>query len=382
MGGVSGLAGGTRLSRPLECAATARAQVLEENRILVRCADNQVEVEASTWLEFNADQASKYLEEHNALWAARTFGALRVLRDEKLLPSSTWGLRLHLDSDVPLGAGVSSRASMSVATLRALGAAFEFHLSGERTARLARQAEPIAGAACSVADFKIVARAKRDQLLHTKCQPALVEGLSVLPRGVQVLGVDSGARHFSDALARWRIGAAMGQRILSELIPSAMRGADNEMYLANIGSDIWRALRDRIPISMRGGEFLDRYGSHQNTATIQADEEYTVRLATEHPIYEAERAVRFWNLLHAAQSNPGGRHEILLAAGELMIQSHFSYGHRCNLDSPETDILVSLARAAGPKSGVYGARVSGARRGRHSCVLDRRCGQRWLGTST
>jgi L-arabinokinase len=53
------------------------------------------------------------------------------------------------------------------------------------------------------------------------------------------------------------------------------------------------------------------------------------------------------------------RNELLSAAGDLMIQSHFSYDHRCNLGSAETDLLVSLLREQGATQGVLGAKITG-----------------------
>jgi L-arabinokinase len=153
-----------------------------------------------------------------------------------------------------------------------------------------------------------------------------------------------------------------------------MRGPDGNFYLVNLGSDIWRGIREQIPEQMSGREFLDRYQSHDDTTTIvDPDETYLVRLATEHPVYETDRTRRFAALLRAAQENPNAREPVLRLAGELMIQSHFSYDHRCKLSSPETDLLVKLAREAGPQQGIYGAKITGGGAGGTVAILaDRR----------
>jgi L-arabinokinase len=152
----------------------------------------------------------------------------------------------------------------------------------------------------------------------------------------------------------------MGRRILRDMVPQAMRGADGELYLANLSPDVWRALRSGIPEKMRGNDFLARYESHDDAATIVEPEiEYSLRLATEHPIYEADRVRRFIALLRTVEENEAARNELLSAAGDLMIQSHFSYEHRCNLGSAETDLLVSSLREQGPAQGILGAKITG-----------------------
>jgi L-arabinokinase len=59
-----------------------------------------------------------------------------------------------------------------------------------------------------------------------------------------------------------------------------------------------------------------------------------------------------------------------LELGELMYQSHASYG-RCGLGSSGTDQLVSLVRDAGPAAGLYGAKITGGGSGGVVAVLGR-----------
>jgi len=373
MGGISDYAGGTCLEWPLQCATTARAQLARDGRILAYSATAQaegwapsIEVAASFWMALDAAGARKYLHGRNASWGAYVLGALLILRDENRLPPD-FGLRLWLDSDVPSGAGVSSSASVEVATLQVLAAAFELDLDGPSIAFLGQRVEnQIANAPCGIMDQMTVAVGREAHLLRLKCQPAIIEGFEALPEGVEVCGLDSGAKHSvgGGGYGLARAGAMMGRRILRDTLPEAMRGPDGALYLANIGSDIWRALRHQIPEKMPGRDFLAAFGSHHDEATsIEPNLEYSVRLPTEHPIYEAERAQRFSALLRAARHNPAARHELLQAAGELMVQSHFSYSHRCGLGSPGTDLLVQLAREAGAQAGIYGAKITGGGQG-------------------
>jgi galactokinase len=58
-----------------------------------------------------------------------------------------------------------------------------------------------------------------------------------------------------------------------------------------------------------------------------------------------------------------------LRAGDAMYRSHASYSARCGLGTPETDLLVELARGAGPEQGVYGARITGGVAGGTDAML-------------
>ncbi len=54
-----------------------------------------------------------------------------------------------------------------------------------------------------------------------------------------------------------------------------------------------------------------------------------------------------------------------------MYASHWSYGRRCGLGSPETDLLVRLIRERGAARGLYGAKITGGGSGGTVAVLCR-----------
>ncbi|HYE66708.1 MAG TPA: hypothetical protein VD966_14055, partial [Pyrinomonadaceae bacterium] len=64
---------------------------------------------------------------------------------------------------------------------------------------------------------------------------------------------------------------------------------------------------------------------------------------------------------------PHGERQLELL-GELMYQSHASYS-ACGLGSEGTDLLVRLVRAAGPRLGLYGAKITGGGSGGTVAVL-------------
>jgi L-arabinokinase len=106
---------------------------------------------------------------------------------------------------------------------------------------------------------------------------------------------------------------------------------------------------------------------------------YSVRACTRHPVHEHFRVERFRDLLLvlARVRSRLDRMNVLLQMGDLMVQSHASYG-ACGLGEPVTDALVEEVRKAGPDAGVYGAKITGGGSGGTVCVLAE--GRKGLGT--
>ena len=87
-------------------------------------------------------------------------------------------------------------------------------------------------------------------------------------------------------------------------------------YLTNVQpSEFQQFYEEKVPASLKGSAFLERFGHHVDTATeVQPDAEYPVRQATLHPIYENFRVQSFRQALLSEDAN---RASIM---GELMFQ--------------------------------------------------------------
>src|SRR6185503_8697658 len=162
-----------------------------------------------------------------------------------------------------------------------------------------------------------------------------------------------------------RAGAFMGYRIIAEVDGS---NADQRWhgYLANVERDEFEEkFAQHLPVSMRGYEFLARYGGTSDTATtVQRDRTYAIRAPTMHPIYENFRVKQFAELLQQGSLSP----EEKIMLGELMYDSHASYS-ACGLGSQATDLLVELVRATGVDQGLFGAKITGGGSGGTVAVL-------------
>lgn len=303
-------------------------------------------------------------------WASYVAGAITVLHEERNVHFER-GVRIQVASVVPAGKGVSSSAAIEVATMRALEGLLRLSMGCRGLALLCQRVEnEVAGAPCGVMDQMTASCAAPNTLMALLCQPAELRLPVTLPPNVMVVGVDSGVRHAvtgSDYVSV-RAGAFMGLRIMEDLAG----GSVGNGYLANVTPTDWASrFRDRVPETIGGAEFLDRYGATRDpVTTVDRDREYAVRAAAAHPIHEHPRVRRFGELLESAMAGRALPDQTLSELGELMYQSHASYG-ACGLGSDGTDRLVELVREAGPASGLFGAKITGGGSGGTVAVLAR-----------
>lgn len=388
MGGIADYSGALVLELPLEAACFCATQSTADRCVTVRSLArdaNEVTVSldalapAGAPIDYAAAGALLSMEPDRR-WAAYVVGALVVLARERHV-ELTHGVRILIDSDVPLGKGVSSSAALEVAAMKALCAEYEVELEGRVLAMLCQMVENrVVGAPCGVMDQMTAALGERDRLLALLCQPAEVEGQVALPPDLEVWGIDSGIRHEVGGAdyGAVRVGSAMGYRIIADVAGLTVRQiADGRVeiddhawcgYLANVTPSEWAAAyRDVVPEVMAGDSFLRRYsGVADPMSHVDASRSYAVRQPTAHPIYEHHRVRRFRALLETGAATEEQR----LLLGELMYQSHASYS-ACGLGSSGTDSLVALARAAGPAAGLYGAKITGGGSGGVVAVLAR-----------
>ncbi|KAK9833328.1 hypothetical protein WJX81_006760, partial [Elliptochloris bilobata] len=332
-------------------------------------------------------------------WAAYVAGALVVLMREK---GATFpdGLSVLVHSAVPEGKGVSSSAAVEVAVMQALAVAHGIALTGRELAMLCQKVENhVVGAPCGVMDQMASALGEAGSLMALRCQPAEPLPPVALPPHLRLWGIDSGIRHSVGGLdfGTVRAAAFMGLRIMSGAAaklaaqgslcaPAKGRAPADEPhnpvplgggYLANVApSEFAQLYEDALPAALTGCDFTAEYGRHWDAATqVREGTSYPVRRATAHPIHEDCRVRHFHRLLTSGPAPDAGEQLALL--GELMFQSHASYG-RCGLGSEGTDRLVALvraeaaaARAALAEPPLYGAKITGGGSGGTVVVLGR-----------
>jgi galactokinase len=236
-------------------------------------------------------------------FASYVFGCLVLVREQggEIPP-----LEIHVESDVPMGVGLSSSAALEVATLRCLRELLALPFDDVLIAQMAQRAEiEYAGVNCGIMDqmASSLADTTRALLLDTR---SLERRFVELPAGSAVLVMDSG-------VARSLAASGYNQRRAECEEAARLLGVASLRDVASV------AVLDKLP------DLLHRRARHvvtENARVIQA-----VACTT-------------------AQ-----------AFGQLMNDSHASLRDDYEVSTPELDRLVALLQA---QPGVHGARLTGA----------------------
>lgn len=116
-------------------------------------------------------------------------GCLRVLEEQGVrVPPLT----MHVQSDVPMGAGLSSSAALEVAVLRAVRRLLDLSIDDVQIALLAQQAEiRYAGVQCGIMDQMASSLADTEHMLFLDTR-TLDRKLLPLPEGTEIAVIDSG----------------------------------------------------------------------------------------------------------------------------------------------------------------------------------------------
>ena len=224
---------------------------------------------------------------------------------------------LLLYGEVPPGAGLSSSASLEVATALALLAVAGIDLSPLETAKLCQRAEnEFVGARCGIMDPFVSRCAQAGHALLLDCR-SLEERSVPLPDTLRLVVCHSGVRH---ALASGEYNARRAQceegvRALAEVNPGV------------------RSLRDATPALLE-----------ENRGRIPP----VVFARCHHVVSENERTQEAAAALERLD---------LATVGRLMAASHASLRDEYEVSCRELDLLVD---AAVPLEGVFGARMTGA----------------------
>ncbi|XP_015971773.1 L-arabinokinase [Arachis duranensis] len=346
------------------------------------------------------ERARKYFaQDPSQKWAAYVAGAILVLMTEMGVRFND-SITMLISSAVPEGKGVSSSASVEVASMSAIAAAHGLNIDPRDLAILCQKVENhIVGAPCGVMDQMTSACGEANKLLAMICQPAEIVGLVEIPNHIRVWGIDSGIRHSIGGAdyGSVRIGTFMGLKMIKskasdELSDMQTNGVNNDEveqddlellkqeasldYLCNLPPHRFEALyAKQIPNSIIGQSFLDTYKNHNDPVTTIDDKRtYGVRFPTMHPIYENFRVKTFKSLLTSTAST-----DQLTALGELLYQCHYSYS-ACGLGSDATDRLVHLvqevqhsAASKAEDTTLCGAKITGGGSGGTVCVIGRNC---------
>jgi L-arabinokinase len=315
-------------------------------------------------------------------WFAYILGSLYFLKMH--YPEKTrFGLNMFMDSNIPLGKGVSSSAALEVSAMKACAAAYGIETSGVELAGWTQWIEnAIAQSASGVMDQFAVIMGDVDSFTPMLCQTCLPYPLVHLPQGLKIWGLDSGVRHSVAGIEYEAARAAtfMGYQLICEWEKLPVTREQSGVlerytdprwqgYLARLSPSFFRSLyEDRLPIRLTGKEFSAAHPEHYDPYTpVRPEVDYPVRSATRYAVEENQRVRLFFEILNAAASPVSDRTLELL--GELMYGAHAGYSD-CGLGSPETDLLVSLVRKEAGHD-LFGAKITGGGAGGTVAILGR-----------
>ncbi len=246
-------------------------------------------------------------------WSDYPFGVLQVLRAEGI---EVPGFSMSLFGDVPLGAGLSSSASIEVATMLALLGASGTELPRPTMALLAQRAEnTYVGANCGIMDQFIACCGARDHALLLDCR-SLAFKLAPIPSDLNLIICNTMVKHSHAG------GEYNTRRAEVEEATAVLRSHRPEIAL----------LRDASPAD------LEQWGREMPPNVLKR---------ARHIITDSLRAEAA-----AAALERGDLAEL----GRLMAEAHRSYRDDFEASCPEADLMVELANR---QPGLVGARLTG-----------------------
>ncbi len=291
------------------------------------------------------------------------------------------GLSLYLESDVPLGKGVSSSAALEVAAMKAMAKMYGVDVEGVELASWTQWVEiALTQSACGIMDQLAVVMGDEGYFVPMLCQPCQPRPLVKLPENLRFWGIDSGVRHAVAGIEYESARAAtfMGYRFLcdwenlkpkldeSGALPRWVEPKWNG-YLANLSpSEFRQRYENRLPETLAGADFNKTYAVHLDPFTsVRPEVNYLVRGTTRYAVEENWRVNGFFSLISRSIAM---RDEITAhLLGELMYQSHVGYS-QCGLGSEATDKIVELVRSE-KANGLVGAKITGGGAGGTVAVL-------------
>ncbi|GAA5496082.1 galactokinase [Rubritalea halochordaticola] len=225
------------------------------------------------------------------------------------------GFNAQISTNIPLGAGLSSSAALEVAFATLLEQITGHILTKKEKALLAQKAEhDFAGMPCGIMDQFASAYGEEGHLVLIDCQAEEASLISFERNDLDLVICNSMVSH----------SLADGEY--------AKRRADAEEALRLSGETSWRDL------------------SLADLPKLEKACPERIYHRARHIITESKRVIDATKAL---------KDDDFLAFGQFMYRSHSSLRDDYEVSCPELDLLVDLAKEAGPAGGVLGSRMTG-----------------------
>ena len=262
------------------------------------------------YYEIPIDEIDTHL--NKGRWWLYPLGALRLLNE-------SWenGYDMSFHSTIPIGAGMSSSAAITVVTLFGLTVKNSIEMHPLSLAQLAQRVErEIVGVKCGIMDQFIAIHGKKNNAIILDTRDLSFEYVTFNENSTRLILINSGISH-SLKDSEYNIRRTECENALS-IIKNA--GIDIR-YLCELEDKNFQELQEHLPPNERK--------------------------RTHHAITENRRTVTFYEKIQISD---------LQSAGEMLYESHQSLRNYYEVSIPEIDAMVDWTADI---DGVYGARMMG-----------------------
>jgi galactokinase len=245
-------------------------------------------------------------------WSNYVAGVIALCAERGMRPP---GFHAVIDSAVPFGGGLSSSASLEVATATLLEAMTGTTLNPVDKALLCQKAEhEFAGVPCGIMDQFASVMCRADYLMLLDCRTQQIEHIPLVDPNITVLIINTNVKHELSG-GEYAERRAQCESVARKLGVTSLRDATLSQLDAQ---------RDQLdPIELRRAR---------------------------HVVSEIERTLDAAAAIKADDWR---------CVGRLMYASHDSLRNDYEVSCPELDLLVHLARQIGAQGGVIGSRMTG-----------------------
>lgn len=249
-------------------------------------------------------------------WANYPLGVIKTLQNHGY--NINQGFELMFWGDIPNGAGLSSSASIELATAVAMNKVFNLYIPQVELVKFCQEAEnKFVGMNCGIMDQFAIGMGKEGCAVLLDCNTLNYEYAPIDLKGVSIVIMNTNKRR--------------------ELADSKYNERRSECERA------LKELQRKLPIKSLGDLSIDEFEKNKELITNPTD-----RKRAKHAVYENQRTLQAVERLKAGD---------LKTFGKLMNESHISLRDDYEVTGKELD---TLAEAAWQQPGVLGARMTGA----------------------
>lgn len=249
-------------------------------------------------------------------WANYPLGVIKTLQNHGY--NINQGFELMFWGDIPNGAGLSSSASIELATAVAMNKVFNLYIPQVELVKFCQEAEnKFVGMNCGIMDQFAIGMGKEGCAVLLDCNTLNYEYAPLDLKGVSIVIMNTNKRR-ELADSKYNERRAECERALKEL-------------------------QRKLPIKSLGDLSINEFEKNKELITNPTD-----RKRAKHAVYENQRTLQAVERLKAGD---------LKTFGKLMNESHISLRDDYEVTGKELD---TLAEAAWQQPGVLGARMTGA----------------------